>query len=606
MNPKPLLRTLCCLLLLPVSTAHALTLTPVTNPFSPTEGQSFDIFINGTTCRDASKDSIVYTPETKTYLIQLFIDKQEDCPPEHSVPRYVHSQIAEEASTSEFSSLYNIAFSGRNIFNIEQEIDSGSSVFAVLPPIDQQVYVPLNKPCRIVNTAGTQTPFNHETIQSYRAWGNTAQLNTQRAAVEDGVTLGACLPVPGMTPSSLVANVTVAAQAFKSSGNVVAYPSDSSPPTGSLVNFSSNNIANSTIIALHADAAIQNQHFDIKANILKNEAGGSKQANVVVDAIGYYYPKGNFTGLANRTDLTYIPLATPCRIVNTGGADLTFSDQTTRSFRAWGSLTELNVQRDTDASEVLGGCFPETGLTPSAIAANVTVAAQFFKSKGNIVAYPNGAAVPSSSLINFKANNIANSTIIGLSPLNPNNNHFTIKANIFNNNEGGSKRANVIVDAVGFFYANSETSGLNYIPLETPCRVVNTGPAGLTFNKTNRINQTFLGTGTVADLSGQRDNNNTAACLAEEGLTPAAMAANVTVAAKGSKARGNVVAYPGDGVLPNSSLVNFRSNNIANSTIIALDANQQFKVQANIIANDPGGSGQANVAVDVFGYFYQE
>ncbi len=35
---------------------------------------------------------------------------------------------------------------------------------------------------------------------------------------------------------------------------------------------------------------INAQHFNIEAKILNNDPGGSKQADVIVDVIGYFYP----------------------------------------------------------------------------------------------------------------------------------------------------------------------------------------------------------------------------------------------------------------------------------------------------------------------------
>ena len=109
-----------------------------------------------------------------------------------------------------------------------------------------------------------------------------------------------------------------------------------------------------------------------------------------------------------------------------------------------------NEQRDQDGRESLSACEPKTGKIPSAMVANVTVAAKGFKSKGNVVVYPSGGAIPQSSLVNFLDNNIANSSIIALNPANAE--HFNVQARIFGNNPGGSKQAHVIVDVIGYLY----------------------------------------------------------------------------------------------------------------------------------------------------------
>ncbi len=137
----------------------------------------------------------------------------------------------------------------------------------------------------------------------------------------------------------------------------MAYPFDSAAPTASLVNFLANNIANSSIITLSPTSS---KHFKVKATINGFNSGGSLQMNVIVDILGYFYPKAELAVTANP-GLSYIPLPLPCRIVNTRDIKRPFHwlDRTRQEFFAWGTALELDGQRDADGSKNLGSCLPE-------------------------------------------------------------------------------------------------------------------------------------------------------------------------------------------------------------------------------------------------------
>ena len=332
---------------------------------------------------------------------------------------------------------------------------------------------------------------------------------------------------------------------------------------------------------------------------------------MIVDVFGYFYTHSDFADAVERPDLTYRPLSSPCRIVHTKGRDLPFeqSGNTTQSFMAWGSKADLDTQRDSDGDDNLPECLPEPGLTPAAMISNVTVAAKASHAKGNAVAYPSDETAPASSLINFDNNNIANAAIIALNPQSAE--HFSVHTQFFGAAPDNQHKAHVVVDAFGYFYPRTELAGMNYVALPTPCRIVHTGEAGTTFNATDQTTQSFRAWGSQIELDVQRDSNSSdhlPACLPVPGLTPSAMMANVTVAAKTFKAKGNVVAYPSDSSIPSSSLVNFDRNNIANAAVIGLNpaSETHFSIHANLFGDEADNLKQANVVVDVLGYFYPE
>lgn len=470
----------------------------------------------------------------------------------------------------------------------------------ILTELDTLVYVPLDAPCRIIDTRQT-THFTDNSERSFLAWGQTSGQGGDNCSLPMASEQNAI-------PVAIAANFTAVSKPFQSSGNLTAYSSDNTLPATSLVNFQNNNIANSSIITLSPNNL---EHFTVQAKIRKHNPGGSLKAHMVADALGYFFPRSEVN---ENSALGYIPLVQACRIVDTRGINRPFQEFTdsTQAFLAWGTEQALDGQRDTDGSENLDACLPEDDMEPTAMMANVTVAAKAFKSKGNILAYQHGVSSQNASLVNFGNNNIANAAIISLTP--DAAHHFDIEANILGHDTGGSKQVHVIVDTQGYFYTQTELaaagkSAIHYIPLAEPCRIVDTRGINQAFNTTDQTLQGFRAWGTIAQLNSQRDENgddNLGACTPETGKTPSAMVANLTIAAKGFKSKGNVTAFSSGNITSTSSLINFQADNIANSSIIALNSGnaQHFNIQAQIFNHNPGGSKQVHVIVDVMGYFY--
>lgn len=160
------------------------------------------------------------------------------------------------------------------------------STVKIIQPL---LYIPLDKPCRLVDTRGFSSPFtDNTTIQSFSAWGSQVELNSQRD-IDGSDQLSDCQIVSGMLPTALVANVTAVAKKYKAKGNLIAYPSGRTAPDSSLINFQSNNIANSSIITLSAGGS-----FDVKVQLFGNESDNQHKTDVIVDAIGYFYPLSAF------------------------------------------------------------------------------------------------------------------------------------------------------------------------------------------------------------------------------------------------------------------------------------------------------------------------
>jgi hypothetical protein len=142
-----------------------------------------------------------------------------------------------------------------------------------------------------------------------------------------------------------------------------------------------------------------------------------------------------------QDDLVYVPLASPCRIVNTRNTDSThLIAADSRDFFSFGPTGTIGDQ----GGDPAGCAHPRSseGIQPAVIAANVTAVGKQASGNGNISAYPAGSVAPSASTVNYTtAANIANSTLITLRKSDGN---FTLL----------SKPSNVpvVVDVVGYFY----------------------------------------------------------------------------------------------------------------------------------------------------------
>ena len=465
----------------------------------------------------------------------------------------------------------------------------------------QLVYIPLHTPCRIVDTRGFSSPFEaNKLTQPFRAWGNQAQLDSQRDT-DTSNPLPACEPVAGQTPAAMAANITVAAKRYQAQGNIVVYPSGNAAPASSLINFHHNNIANASIISLSNDP---DQQFEIQAQLLGDQPDNQHKADVMVDVAGYFYDPLTLDSTTAASGLTYVPLASPCRIVDTRGFDTALTeDNPTQSFLAWGSKAELDAQRDTGASKQHPACEPVPGAIPSAMASNVTVAAKHYQAKGNIVTYPSGRVTPDSSLLNFDRNNIANAAIVSLNP--ENDRHFNVQARLFGHAIENQKKADVVIDVMGYFYQQTQFSGLSdrpdmaYSPLPTPCRITDTRVSATPFEQTGRTTQAFPAWSSPI-------TKQSSACIPQSITTAGAVVANMTVVAQPYHTRGNMTAYAYGATQISNSLVNFNNNNIANASILSLnpDSNNQFVVEARLFGHQANNQPKADVVIDAMGYFH--
>lgn len=166
-----------------------------------------------------------------------------------------------------------------------------------------------------------------------------------------------------------------------------------------------------------------------------NYYNASRSLYFLIVFVGMFYSTVN-----KAIELVYVPVE-PCRLLDTRATLGSIAANSTESFVAYGDMGELDSQGGN-----AGGCpNPKPGSTPVAIAANVTAVGNQASGNGNLVAYPYGSIVPSSSLVNYKVGtNIANAGIINLCEGASCLFDFNVQSNF--------SAVPAIVDVQGYFY----------------------------------------------------------------------------------------------------------------------------------------------------------
>lgn len=153
----------------------------------------------------------------------------------------------------------------------------------------------------------------------------------------------------------------------------------------------------------------------------------------------------------------FVSLDEPCRLGDTRAISTPFTHESRQDFLAWSDGSPLTAQGGDNCE------LPRTGPKPSAIAANITAVSKFFHSKGNLLAYPftGSNTLSDASLINFSDNNIANASVISLSP--DASKHFSITGNIFNTTGAANSAltTHVVIDVTGYFYEATTDTVMN-------------------------------------------------------------------------------------------------------------------------------------------------
>ena len=334
------------------------------------------------------------------------------------------------------------------------------------------------------------------------------------------------LPASGATAVTL--NVT--ATNVTAGGFVTVYPDGTALPNASNLNFEpGQTVPNTVVVKLGADGSID----------LTNSSKGT--IDLVADLEGYYAVGGN----------GFTPLE-PDRVLDT---------RVSKTTLAPGATVQIT--------------FGTQGA--AAVALNVTVVNP--TAGGFVTAYPDGAALPNASNVNFGAKEtVANEVIVGTG---------SDRIVDFTNSSPGS--TDLVVDLTGTFTAYGGTA---FTPID-PTRFLDTRNGTGVFEVDGVVKASALASYGSGDLL---INNTGANDPVIRDAT--AVAANITVTDPADA--GYVEAYPADAGRPTASLVNFAADQtIANASTMGLAVSG---VGGMMLYN--GSPGTVQLVVDVFGYYY--
>nr|BFE64013.1 hypothetical protein GCM10020063_085390 [Dactylosporangium thailandense] len=233
--------------------------------------------------------------------------------------------------------------------------------------------------------------------------------------------------VPASGVSAVMMNVTVTQT--KHDGYVTAYPSGTTRPVASNLNFVANQtVPNLVTVKLGGDGKV----------VLYN--GSADTLHLVADVAGYFRA-GTPTAPGTFASLT------PTRILDTRNA---VGVGTTTAVPAFGSVT-LTVAGQ--------GGVPASGV--SAVMMNVTVTQT--KHDGYVTAYPSGTTRPVASNLNF----VANQTVPNLVTVKLGGDG---KAVLYN---GSADTLHLVADVAGYFLAGTPTLPGTFVAL-SPTRILDT------------------------------------------------------------------------------------------------------------------------------------
>ncbi|HEX4789272.1 MAG TPA: S53 family peptidase [Actinospica sp.] len=300
--------------------------------------------------------------------------------------------------------------------------------------------------------------------------------------------LGSASGVPNNgTVTAVVLNVTAVLPTV--GGNATVYPDGTQRPLASNLNWTvSDTIPNLVVVPVGKDGDVD----------FYNNSGGT--LNFLADVEGYFTTSS--TGAS-----TYTPFG-PARVADT------------RANHLVGTVTGPLAAGSTTALQVAGQQGLPDASSMSSVVLNVTVTQP--TSSGNLTVYPAGGTKPSSSNINYTANEtIANLVIVPLSA--------DGQIDIYNNSGG---TVQYVVDVAGYF--STGTSGAKFHVL---------GP--------DRLLDTRSGQGESSPAPIAKDSSITLPLPSYY----SAVIANLTVTAPTSN--GDLDAFPAGGATPSFSNVNF-------------------------------------------------
>lgn len=311
--------------------------------------------------------------------------------------------------------------------------------------------------------------------------------------------------IPSSGVSAVSLNVTVVSPS--SAGHLTVYPTGTSVPNASNVNFSAGQIKPNAVIAkVGSDGSIS----------IYNSAGSS---HVIVDFNGWFPTGGNFTTLA------------PARLLDTRAGQTTIDGQSAQ-VGAIGAGQTLRIP-------VLGrGGVPASGV--NAVVVNVTAVTP--SQYGHITVFPTGTAVPNASNVNFTAGSVVPNVVVT---------KVGADGSISVYNSAGS--TNVVIDISGWYPSSDAYTSF------TPARIVDTRAGQST------VDGRYVGIGALS--GGQVLKIPVVGRAGVPATGVGAVSLNVTAVTPTSE--GHLSVFPSGFAQPPTSNLNFRSGQVVPNAVIA-------------------------------------
>jgi len=361
------------------------------------------------------------------------------------------------------------------------------------------------------------TPVTPDRILDTRAGTGTGHV----APVPANGTL--TLPIPAVggvsaaDMSAVVMNVTVASPA--KGGNLTVYPGSGPAPTVSNLNFSPGQTVPNLVTVQVANGEVS----------FKNNSSGTVE--VIADLEGFYGPGG----------YGYQP-GTPARVLDT------------RS----GTGAQGPVAANGVLKLDLSGKVP---ADTAAVAMNLTVTGP--QKGGHLTVYPDGAAEPIASNVNFTAGETVPNLVI-----------VPVTNGVVDIANASSGTVQLVDDLEGYF---SSTAPDSFVPMP-PTRQLDT----------RTLHSPLAAHGTISLFSATVDDP-------VHPQTPVAAVDNVTVTSPAKP--GNLIVYPAGAARPGVSNLNFSVNETVPNLVIAKTGTY---AQISYYNNSPG---QLQLIVDEYGYY---
>ena len=403
-------------------------------------------------------------------------------------------------------------------------------------------YTALGTPCRAVDTRVTGVPDGDLVANETRNF----QIRGTTSLAGQGGNASGC----GVPSTAQAVEVSITAVSPSGTGFVRAYAAGGTVPTATFINYTNGRgITNTGTVPLNT-AQIQDLGI--------TNFGGT--IHVIVDVQGYFEAS---------TGTSYVPLATPCRVVDTRNAGGTLAGGTSRAFQVAGSGSNFAAQGGT-----AGGCSVPDGVF--GVEVSLTVASPV--GTGFVRVAPNDGTVPNATFINYNdATGITNTGTVT-----PSN---TQDLDVLVQNFGGT--IHVIVDVQGYFTNSGD--GTRYQTV-TPCRTVDTRNTGGPF--TPDLTRTFQTAGVRGEFVRQGGGNPTGC-----GVPQRATAVEASITAVSPTGSGFTRPAPA-GTVPAATFLNYTAvGGITNTGTVPLAGGGL----QDLAVKNFGGT--ANYIVDVLGYF---